>query len=213
MRLVQSLTPQPEPRPREQSSRRSLATSLSLVASNLLRAIVILGLSSAWSNLSAQEASKPAQDAGGDENGLTYQRRVQVPQAAAVPDIIVTEFFTHGELDEKCAGWLSSTAGAIPSRGACFRLARATFAGSRFRPCRKSVFTRSATAARAKLPNRPTGPARPGSCWKPAAGKTATSTTRLPCARRSRRRIPMEAGSSPRSSIGSTPSGPTRGHF
>jgi len=70
----------------------------------LLQAIVILGLSSAWRDLPAQEASKSAQDTGGDENGLTYQRRVQVPQAAAVPEVVVTEFFTHGELDEKARG-------------------------------------------------------------------------------------------------------------
>ncbi|MGO9464047.1 MAG: PKD domain-containing protein [Isosphaeraceae bacterium] len=78
--------------------------NLVVVASKLLPAIVILGLASARSNLSAQEASKSGQEPGGDEHGLTYQRRVQVPQAAAVPEVVVTEFFTHGELDERAGG-------------------------------------------------------------------------------------------------------------
>ncbi len=76
----------------------------SLVSWSLRTAIVMLGLSRFGSGLAAQEDGKPAHDPAGAQNDLTYQRSVQLPQGMAVPEVITTEFFTHGELDDNGRG-------------------------------------------------------------------------------------------------------------
>ena len=49
-------------------------------------------------NLPAQQAGEPAQETAETGSGLIYQRKVQLPQGPALPAIVMTEFFTNGEL-------------------------------------------------------------------------------------------------------------------
>jgi len=49
-------------------------------------------------NLPAQQAEEPAQETAESGSGLIYQRKVQLPQGPALPAIVMTEFFTNGEL-------------------------------------------------------------------------------------------------------------------
>lgn len=49
----------------------------------------------------AQEIGKPALGSGEPERAASYQRKVQIPQRAIFPAVVTTDFFTHGELDEK----------------------------------------------------------------------------------------------------------------
>ena len=72
----------------------------------------------------------------------------------------------------------------IPCPGGSSSRAPATFAGSPSRPCPSSTFTRSTTGARETRASRPPGQARPDCCSRPATGRTATSITSIPSARR-----------------------------
>ena len=49
-------------------------------------------------NLPAQQAGEPGQETADSGSGLIYQRKVQLSQGPAFPAIVMTEFFTNGEL-------------------------------------------------------------------------------------------------------------------
>jgi TolA-binding protein len=63
------------------------------IASRTVAAILVIASSRGFSTR-AQEADRPEQRA-------FYQRKVQIPPREAFPAVVTTEFFTHGELDEK----------------------------------------------------------------------------------------------------------------
>jgi TolA-binding protein len=71
----------------------------------VLLAILAVGPAVLTASLGAQEGSESTQAQGPSEaeKGLIYQRRVQLPQGVPLPAVVMTEFFTHGELDAKGA--------------------------------------------------------------------------------------------------------------
>lgn len=74
------------------------------VFQSLIAGLLAVELSTSGNNLAAQVADDPGRDPAGAQNGLTYQKRVQVPQSMPLPEVVATEFFTHGELDDKASG-------------------------------------------------------------------------------------------------------------
>jgi TolA-binding protein len=89
-----------------------------LIASRVPAVIVIVGLASNCNDGAAQEDGKAQHDLAPDQNGLTYQRKVQIPEGAPIPEIVMTEFFTHGELGEGAKGLavLDSRLNTVPWR-------------------------------------------------------------------------------------------------
>ncbi len=61
-------------------------------------AIVIFLTAASSRGVSAQQSGEPAQEAAETSGGLINQRKVQIPQVPALPAIVMTEFFTNGEL-------------------------------------------------------------------------------------------------------------------
>ena len=120
---------------------------------------------------------RAAQDSTETEKGLDLSAEGPASlRERPFPRIIMTEFFTdwrarrqgrqpRGPRQPEQSGALANP----PVR------ALATFAGSPFRPCPSSTFTRSSTGARESRTSRPPGQARPASCSRPATGRTATS--------------------------------------
>ena len=86
--------------PLRRRPRQSLFGSRSLSRAFLVAALII-GLSGSGGFLRAQEIGQPPRESGEAEQRAYYQRKVQVPQHATLPAVVMTEFFTHGELDEK----------------------------------------------------------------------------------------------------------------
>ena len=95
-----SITPRPRRPLRRRRPRRSLFGIRSLPRA-LLVAALIIGLSGSSGFLRAQEIGPTPHESGEAEQRAYYQRKVQVPLHATLPAVVMTEFFTHGELDEK----------------------------------------------------------------------------------------------------------------
>ena len=85
---------------RRRRPRQSLLGSRSPSRASLVAALII-GLSGSGGFLRAQEIGRTARESGEAEQRTYYQRKVQVPQHATLPAVVMTEFFTHGELDER----------------------------------------------------------------------------------------------------------------
>src|SRR4051812_24589126 len=74
------------------------------VVCSLLACVVVISAISTLSTpgrLPAQEGGDPTQDGPEAAKGQIYQRKVQLPQGPVLPSIVMTEFFTHGELDAR----------------------------------------------------------------------------------------------------------------
>ena len=69
-------------------------------------------------NLPARQAGEPAQETAETGSGLIYQRKVQLPQGPALPAIVMTEFFTNGELSASSSSIVvhDSRRNAVPWR-------------------------------------------------------------------------------------------------
>jgi len=79
--------------------RGCLAASRSIILrSKVLVTILAFMTAASGGNLRAQQAGEPAQETPETESGQIYQRKVQIPQGPALPAIVMTEFFTQGEL-------------------------------------------------------------------------------------------------------------------
>ncbi len=85
--------------PESRRGRGSPAAS-AWVVRRRVAALAILAILAAGpgGNLPAQQADEPAQETAESGSGLIYQRKVQFPQGPALPAIVMTEFFTNGEL-------------------------------------------------------------------------------------------------------------------
>ena len=161
-----------------------------------------------------QQAVQPEQEGAEPSGGLTYQRKVQLPQGSALPAIVMTEFFTNGELKpHRFETSPSMTTGTWLSPGGSSSLGLATFAGLLSRPRPGSTFTRSTTAARARRKSRPPGPTGPACCWRPGTGRTAIFRTWNRFARHSTRPSRSAVRMFRPSSIATIRSGPTPNRF
>ncbi|MGC1722741.1 MAG: hypothetical protein WA746_27495 [Isosphaeraceae bacterium] len=127
-------------------------------------------------NLPAQQAGEPVQETAETGNGLIYQRKVQLPQGPALPAIVMTEFFTNGELSASGSSIVvhDSRRNAVPWR--ILQLGPGDFCRLAFQtvPFPSSTCTSSTTRARASRKSRPPGPIGPVCSWKPGTGRTAT---------------------------------------
>ena len=65
-----------------------------------------------------EQAGEPAQETAETGSGLIYQRKVQLPQGPALPAIVMTEFFTNGELSASSSSIVvhDSRRNAVPWR-------------------------------------------------------------------------------------------------
>ena len=61
-------------------------------------AILALLVAGPGGSLPAQQSGEPDQETAETAGGLIYQRKVQLPQGSRLPAIVMTEFFTNGEL-------------------------------------------------------------------------------------------------------------------
>src|SRR5208282_2462475 len=85
--------------PESLRSRGSPAASEWVVLRRVAAAVVLTFLAAGpGGNLPAQQAQEPAQETAETGSGLIYQRKVQLPQGQTLPAIVMTEFFTNGEL-------------------------------------------------------------------------------------------------------------------
>jgi PKD repeat protein len=66
-----------------------------------LLAVALFGLTALPESVMAQEAREASKSAVAPEKGSIYQRKVQIPPGSPIPPIVMTEFFTEGELDSK----------------------------------------------------------------------------------------------------------------
>jgi tetratricopeptide (TPR) repeat protein len=65
--------------------------------------VLVAAALSTTARLPAQEVGGASPDKVDAAGGLVYQRKVQLSQGPAPPSIVITEFFTHGELDPRGA--------------------------------------------------------------------------------------------------------------
>lgn len=80
--------------------RRAPAGAPFLARAALVAALIVVS-SSLGRFVRAQEAGKHSPESGEADPRDTYQRKVQIPAQPTLPSVVMTEFFTHGELDEK----------------------------------------------------------------------------------------------------------------
>lgn len=94
-------TRRPQHRPSERRS-RSTAPRFTVLVQIGLATISLFGWSSVVTSgsLKAQDTGNHARKSQPDGPESIEQRRIQIPQGSTVPAVVMTEFYTHGELDE-----------------------------------------------------------------------------------------------------------------
>ena len=141
-------------------------------------------------DLFGQEAGESAQETAETSGGLIYQRKIQLPQGSALPAVVMTEFFTNGELAAAGSNLLVLTErNAVPWR--ILQLGPGDFCRLAFQTVPKQHLYKIYYGGKAQPEKPPAWTSRAGLLLETRHWSDCNLRSVTPCVRPSRRPNPL----------------------